>query len=122
LESIEKMRDAAIGRKHTDEVKELMSINRQGENNPFFGKNHSLETINLLRQVAINRDRLPKPGIEVEITDINTKVTEVYSSIRKAAKAIDSDIRTILRREKIQNIKGINTPYRNKYIITIKRN
>jgi hypothetical protein len=46
----------------------------------------------------------------------------VYSSIRKAAESINSDIKTILRREKIQTEKGINTPYRNKFLICIKRN
>jgi len=59
--------------------------------------------------------------IKVEITDVETKITTVYVSIRKAAEAINSDIKTILRREKSQKNKGINTPYRNKYIISIKR-
>ena len=61
------------------------------------------------------------PGFEVEITNLEAKVTTVYSTIRKAASAMDSDIKTILRREKLQNEKGINTPYRKKYIITINR-
>jgi hypothetical protein len=44
-----------------------------------------------------------------------------YFSIRKAAKAIKSDIKPILRREKQQIEKGENTPYKNRYIIYIKR-
>jgi hypothetical protein len=38
LESIEKLRISATSRKHTDEVKELMSKNRRGINNPFYKK------------------------------------------------------------------------------------
>lgn len=36
LENIEKMKKLATGRKHSLLVKEAMSINRKGENNPFF--------------------------------------------------------------------------------------
>jgi hypothetical protein len=39
------MRNISLGRTHTDEVKRLMSENRKGENNPFFGKKHNTETI-----------------------------------------------------------------------------
>ena len=60
----------------------------------------------------------------------------MYDSIRKAATSIDSDIKTILPfrpglgqaspvlgrrgREKSQKEKGINTPYRKRYLISIK--
>ena len=121
IESIEKMSKVAIGRKHSDEVRRLMSDNRKGKDNPFFGKKHKPETIVLFKEIAENREKFPVKGIEVEITNLDNKTTTIYSSIREAAKAIDSDIKTILRREKIQVEKGINTPYRNKYIITIKR-
>lgn len=98
-----------------------MSLSRRGENNPFFGKKHSKETLTLLKAAAANRIKPPVPGIEVEITDLETKLTTVFESIRKAAKAIDSDIKSICRREKTQLEKGINTPYRNRYVIVIKR-
>src|ERR1700679_3026032 len=35
-ESIEKMRKAALGIKHKDEIRKLMSENRKKENNPFY--------------------------------------------------------------------------------------
>jgi hypothetical protein len=38
-------------------------------------------------------------SLEVEITELETKITTVYFSIRKAAKAINSNIKTILHRE-----------------------
>lgn len=71
--------------------------------------------------MASNRGYLPVAGIEVEITDLVSKITTVYSTIRKAALAIHSEIKTILRREKSQNEKGINTLYRKKYIIIVRR-
>lgn len=121
VESIEKIRKASIGRKHTEEIKQVMSNSRKGENNPFYGKKHSKESLALLKVAAAKRDKLPVSGLEVEITDLETKITTVYESIRKAAEAIGSDIKTILRREKSQIDKGINTPYRKRYMIVIKR-
>jgi len=61
------------------------------------------------------------PGIKVEITNLETKITTVHESVCKAAKFIGSDIKTILRREKSQILKGINTPYKKIYMIVIKR-
>lgn len=121
LESLDKMRIAALGRKHSERVKKLLSESLKGINNSFYGKKHSAETIDILKSVTLNRTKLPNPGIEVEITDIETKLTSRYESIRKAAKAINSDIKSLSRREKSQSEKGINTPYRGRYIIVFKR-
>lgn len=77
-----------------------------------------------MRSVALNRTKLSKPRIEVEITDLETKLTSRYESIRKAAIAINSDIRFLNRSlqrsllslerdtKKSQIDKGINAPYR----------
>lgn len=119
-ESIKKMKDLAKGRKHSDEVKQNMSINRRGENNSFYMKKHSLETISLMKTAALNRKSPNKLGIKVEIKDIESNTTTVFSSIRKAAISINSDIKTILRREKL-SCKGVQTPYKKRYIITILR-
>lgn len=121
VESIEKIRKAAVGRKHTDEVRDLMSKNRQGINNNFFNKTHTPETLEKLRNIARNRTHIPVKGLEVEVTDLNTKITTTYSSVREAAKFLKSDIKTLLRREESQREKGINKPYRNRYFITINR-
>lgn len=74
-----------------------------------------------MKNMALNRTKLPNPVVEVEITDIETKLTSRYESIRKAAKAINSDIKSLSRREKSQLEKGINTPYRGRYIIVFNR-
>jgi len=108
--------------KHPDEVKQTMSDSRKGLNNPFYGKTHTEESLAQMKAAAVNRLKPPVPGLEVEITDLITNITTIYDSIRKAAIAINSDIKTILRREKAQLEKGINTPYRKRFIITIKRN
>jgi group I intron endonuclease len=123
-ESIEKIRKALLGKKRSEEVKLAMSESRKGENNSFYGKKHTKEAISLLKAAYANREKSPvQPpvGIEVEITDLETKITTTYESIRKAAKAIGSDIKSISRREKSQLEKGINTPYRNRYMIVIRR-
>jgi hypothetical protein len=111
----------ATGRKHTYEVKDIMSKNRKGENNPFYSKKHTLETLNKLKYIASNRNYVPVKGLDVEITDLETKVTTTHSSVREAAKFLNSDIKTLLRREGSQLLKGINKPYRNRYIININR-
>lgn len=69
----------------------------------------------------MNRTKLSRGGVEVEVTDLDTKITTSYESIRKAAKAINSDIKSLSRREKSQLEKGINTPYKGRYIVVFKR-
>jgi group I intron endonuclease len=124
-ESIEIMRSLALGRKHSDQVKNLMSESRKGINNSFYSagkKKHTSEALNLMKNTALNRTKLSKPGgIQVEITDLETKLTDTYDSIRKAANAINSDIKSLSLRAKSQLEKGINTPYRGRYLIVFKR-
>lgn len=50
----------------------------------------------LMRTARDNRLTQPVPGIQVEILDIDSNITTVYDSVRKAALAINSDIKTIL--------------------------
>lgn len=120
-EAIEKMKILATGRKHTDEVKDLMSKNRRGPNNAFYNKKHTADTIEKFKEIARNRDYTPVKGLEVEITDLETKTTTIHSSIREAAKFLNSDIKILLRREASQKEKGVNKPYRNRYVIYINR-
>lgn len=48
-----------------------------------------------MKDAALNRSKLSKPGVEVEITDLQTNIITTYESIRKAAKAINSDIKSL---------------------------
>ncbi|SRR5258706_13079907 len=107
----------------SEKTKAQMSISakkrleREGKTGPFQGKKHTEKSSALLSAAAKNRLTTPVPGIQVEVIDLETNVTSTYDSIRKAAAALKSVIKTILRREK----NGINKPYRGRYIINIKR-
>lgn len=70
-----------------------------------------------MRLAAKNRLTPSVPGIKVEVTDSETNITITYDSIRKAADAINSDIKTLIRREK----NGVTKLYRGKYKINIIR-
>ena len=108
------MKNLAKGRKHSEEIKEAMSLNRKGENNSFYNKKHSEESLNLIKAKALKRKNISKPGLKVEIKDIETNITTTYNSIRQAANSINSDIKTLIRRERSELKKGINTPYKGK--------
>ena len=47
------MRKKAFGRKHKEETNQIMSLNRKGENNSFYGKAHTLES-----KLLIPRDKM----------------------------------------------------------------
>ena len=117
IENIKLMKEKALGRKHSEEVRKAMSENRKGKNNSFFGKTHSEETKEKFREIALNRDKLHKTGIKVEVLDLKTNETVIYDSIRDAVKALDTHLSTLFRREK----KGITEPFRKRYIIRIIR-
>jgi group I intron endonuclease len=119
LESIELMREKALGNKHSEKVKKAMSENRRGENNNFFGKTplRTEETKKKFREITLNRDKLHRPGIKVEVLDLKTNKTIIYNSIRNAVKSLDTHLSTLFRREN----KGTTKPFRNRYVIKIIR-
>ena len=105
------MRQKALGRTHSEEVRQAMSDNRKGENGSFFGKSHTEETKAKLREIALNRTKLPRPGNEVEVLDLKTNQTTIYNSLRDAVKGLDTHLSTLLRREKkvMQNHLEVDT-------------
>lgn len=108
----------ATGRKHSPEVRKAMSENRKGELGSFHGHHHTPETKARFRVIALNRKKLPRPGFLVKVTDLTVNETITYSSMREAARALNTHISTILRREK----KKITEPFRKQYDITVLRN
>lgn len=82
-----------------------------------FGRTTSEDTKMKLSTIAQNRKHVPAPGLQVQVTDLDTGITTTYNSIRAVAAALNSDIKTIWRRE--QN--NITKPYRKRYIINIIR-
>jgi hypothetical protein len=97
LESLEKMKNRVI----SSETKTKMSLSakerlkREGIMGPFAGKHHAESSLALLSAAARNRVIPPVPGIKVEVTDSETNITITYDSIRKAADALNSDIKTL---------------------------
>lgn len=60
-----------------------------------------------MKIAALNRLKPAVPGLKVEATDLVSKTTTSYDSVRKAAFAISYDIKTILRGEKPQIKKAL---------------
>lgn len=116
-ESIEKIKKSKIGGKHSDEVRKRMSITRRGESNNFFGKKHTEETILKLKEIALGRTTSNRKGFVVEVIDTLNNSTKNYSSIREAARDLNTHISTLWRREK----QGLTTPFRKRYLIKINR-
>jgi len=77
------------------------------------GVKYTDETRAKLSIAAKNNTR--RPGYIVTVLDIETNITTSYKSIRKAALALDSDIKSIIRQE------SIIRPDRGRYTITIHR-
>jgi hypothetical protein len=76
------------------------------------GKIYSNKSRALIKAAALNRKSVFISSIDIEVIDLYINITTVYKSIHKAAIGINSDIKTILRREKdkkkLLNIKSIN--------------
>lgn len=82
VESIEEIRKASIGRKHTKEIKQIMSNSRKGENNPFYGNyysnnvfKHAIKIYNdpLNQRNLIRTENRGKAGVYAWINNINGK-------------------------------------------------
>jgi group I intron endonuclease len=92
-----KISNSRTGKSHTEEVKRLISLTRQKEDNPFYGKNHSKETKDLLRVYQSLRSVDPNPGFSVNLYSSENKLLLVFKSIRETAKYFKADTRTINR-------------------------
>ena|ERR1700753_3675154 len=116
-ESIDKIIQSALGRTHSLEVRKAMSESRMGANNPMFGKIVSDETKAKLSEAAKNRVKSNKPGLIVEVLDLENNITTEYQSIREAARSLSTNVSSLLSREKRRTV----TPYKGRYVINIKR-
>lgn len=109
--NILKIAGSSIGFKHSEETlikfrnRELTEEHRENL------KNH-LQKLN----IELNK----KKSIKVEIFDLYTNINHSYDSIRDAAKAINSNIKTFNIQEKNNKDNNI-IPYRGRYVITILR-
>lgn len=83
------------GKSHTEEVKKLMSLTRRKENNSFYGKTHSEDTLNKIRAFQSSRTFDPKPGILVNLYSSDNELLLVFKSIRETARYFNVYPRTI---------------------------
>ena len=76
---VEKIREKAKGRRHTDEWKREMSKRLSGANNPFYGKRHTAATRNRLKCAALIRDNTHL-CIPVSVVDLDGNVIDTMKS------------------------------------------
>jgi hypothetical protein len=90
----------------------------------FINKPLPVDTQRLVRKYSEGTGSKPKSvnKVAVEITDTETNTISTFESIRKAAKAINSDVKSLTRYEKYLSGCGKNPVlYRNKYSVVFKR-
>jgi len=98
-----------FGKNHTIETKNNMSLQRKGENNYFYGKTHSDQTKEIMRQKALDRnhsvetkDKMSKAhGNPVYVYEKTTvegfKLIGNFVSARRAAKYLDISGSTVIK-------------------------
>jgi len=72
---------------------------RNGVNNPFFGKKHSVETIKIISEKNKMKDMMPENAKKVSVNG------EVFASATKAANKIGCSVATILNRVRNEKFK-----------------
>ncbi len=77
-ESKQKNRDSHLGKTASESTKQLMSSQRQGENNGMYGKNHTQESLN---RISDNTKKgMAKPGVIDKISAAHKGTHRVYHS------------------------------------------
>lgn len=72
-----------------------MSLRQQGLNNTFYGKTHSPEAKELIRQKALARPVSNKASTPVNVLDTTTNKLHELPSIRKATDLLKCSITTV---------------------------
>lgn len=75
----------------SDETRRLMSENRKGESNSFYGKKHSEETIRHLRDLAKQRDMSHCNKKVIQIDKITGEIIKIWDSISDASEQVIGD-------------------------------
>lgn len=98
----EKMSKSRLGKKFSEKTKKTLSELRKGKLSPFSGKLHSENTKKKMSEVL---------GSKVEVFNIETNETIIYSSIRKTAEALGCSDWTVRNYIKNKNL------YKGKYFL-----
>nr|YP_010470481.1 GIY-YIG endonuclease [Inonotus hispidus]YP_010691056.1 GIY endonuclease [Phellinus igniarius]UVF37969.1 GIY-YIG endonuclease [Inonotus hispidus]WBU93157.1 GIY endonuclease [Phellinus igniarius] len=98
-----------IGKNHSENPKELMSLKKRGVNNSLFGKSHSEETKELMRQKALGRKHSDETLLKMSVANGSSvniyekcdkegfKLIGCFISIRKAANFLGISKSTVTR-------------------------
>jgi group I intron endonuclease len=104
-----KEKSVLIGRKHLKETKELMSLKKADQNNPFYGKIHNDKTKELMRQLALGRIHSEETKLKMSTVRGNPiniyekcssegfKLIGSFVSARRAAKFLDISGSTVIK-------------------------
>jgi len=90
-----KIKNKKIGSTHTLETKKQMSLSRMGINNSFFGKIHSEESKDKIREYAQNRLKDLNPGTTIFLMSEDNTLIQEFKSIREASRNFLADTKTI---------------------------
>lgn len=113
----EKIRQANIGRKHTEEELEKMRIASKGENNPMYGKHHSDETKQKISETRIRNEssKESKNGSAKRIAqyDLDGNLIKIWDYVKQASEELNLDHSSICKcaRGKIKTCGGYKWEY-----------
>jgi group I intron endonuclease len=96
-ETKQKISTTIKGRNHRLKTKLNISLARQKEDNPFYGRTHSLESKTIMSAYQSTRIVDPNPGISINVLSSNNNLLFTFKSIRETAKHFKADTRTINR-------------------------
>lgn len=104
-----------LGKPISAEVRTQISIRQMGSNNTFYGKKHTPEAVELLRQSALRRTTSNKPCYVTSWTDLMKPELGVQTerSMRLAALKIGTTYRTLRKYD--------GKTFKNRYKITIAK-
>ena len=92
-----KISAARVGKLLLESTKVKLSIGNKGEKNPMFGKTHNEKSKALIRTARLGKSQLSElikikmseaSGTAIKVFDLKTNETSIYSSMKKAAKAL----------------------------------
>lgn len=108
---------SSLGYNHTLEVIKKISETRKGkytqETNSFFGKNHTNEVKELMKQVAYTRDKSPNAKAVI-LKDLNNNIIKEFKSM------LDLSIYLKADRANLAKHRNSGKPFRELYYIVLK--
>lgn len=75
----------------------------------------------LLRFFSTSKNKLFNKSVEITITDLETNLTSTYESISKAAKGINTSVKSLTQYINTPGFEGVKLPYKDRYFIASER-